>query len=74
MRQRYFMMNSEDESDIPYNERCPTCESDGWRYGPGSIEDPLSNAAGGRPWRECWDCDGTGRIKIEHNSTDDGQE
>ncbi len=49
-------------------EECPTCTGKNGPFGPGAIEDLQQLAAGGKPWHECWECNGTGFItEIEPN-------
>lgn len=46
---------------------CYTCVGRGGIFGPGAIEDLESSAMGGKPWRECWFCDGKGFIELKFN-------
>ncbi len=41
---------------------CPICADRNGIWGLGAIDDPESNAAGGTPWRECFECGGTGYL------------
>lgn len=52
---------SEDDANSEGCPECPVCQVTGdcGQWGRGAIDDPLSNAAGGRPWRDCrGPCDG----------------
>lgn len=44
---------------------CPTCTGKNGGFGLGAIEDRDQWAAGGKPWHECWNCDGTGFVNGE---------